>query len=212
MKSVVVGDETFYPSKILCVGRNYVEHIRELGNEVPENMVVFNKPNSSIATELYSYLDEPLHYEAEICFLVRDKQLFAVGFGLDLTKRSLQSTLKSKGLPWERAKAFNHSAKFSRFVPLDDMIIDELEVELFINSMRMQLGSTTQMLYKPDVILSELNTYTHLEDGDIVMTGTPQASAKLLQAIDSLVESSTKVKPSLKWSGWRFRVYSVYVF
>ncbi|GAL36776.1 2-keto-4-pentenoate hydratase [Vibrio maritimus] len=88
MKSVVVGDETFYPSKILCVGRNYVEHIRELGNEVPENMVVFNKPNSSIATELYSYLDEPLHYEAEICFLVRDKQLFAVGFGLDLTKRS----------------------------------------------------------------------------------------------------------------------------
>ncbi len=180
MKSVVVGDETFYPSKILCVGRNYVEHIRELGNEVPENMVVFNKPNSSIATELYSFLDEPLHYEAEICFLVRDKQLYAVGFGLDLTKRGLQSTLKSKGLPWERAKAFNHSAKFSRFVPLDDMNIDELEVELFINSMRMQLGSTTQMLYKPDVILSELNTFTHLEDGDIVMTGTPQGVGEIV--------------------------------
>jgi 2-keto-4-pentenoate hydratase/2-oxohepta-3-ene-1,7-dioic acid hydratase in catechol pathway len=180
MKSVVVGDETFYPSKILCVGRNYVEHIRELGNEVPENMVVFNKPNSSIATDLHSFLDEPLHYEAEICFLVRDKQLYAVGFGLDLTKRGLQSTLKSKGLPWERAKAFNHSAKFSRFVPLDDMNIDDLEVELFINSMRMQLGSTTQMLYKPDVILSELNTYTHLEDGDIVMTGTPQGVGEIV--------------------------------
>jgi 2-keto-4-pentenoate hydratase/2-oxohepta-3-ene-1,7-dioic acid hydratase in catechol pathway len=180
MKSVVVGDETFYPSKILCVGRNYVEHIRELGNEVPENMVVFNKPNSSIATELYSFLDEQLHYEAEICFIVREKKLYAVGFGLDLTKRGLQSALKSKGLPWERAKAFNHSAKFSRFVPLDDMNIDELEVELFINSMRMQLGSTTQMLYKPDVILSELNTYTHLEDGDIVMTGTPQGVGEIV--------------------------------
>ncbi|WP_112479678.1 fumarylacetoacetate hydrolase family protein [Vibrio variabilis] len=181
MKSVVVGDETFYPSKILCVGRNYVEHIRELGNEVPENMVVFNKPNSSIATELHSFLDEPLHYEAEICFLVRDQQLYAVGFGLDLTKRGLQSALKSKGLPWERAKAFNHAAKFSRFVPLDDMNIDELEVELFINSMRMQLGSTTQMLYKPDVILSELSTYTQLEDGDIIMTGTPQGVGEIVE-------------------------------
>ncbi|MGF1773652.1 fumarylacetoacetate hydrolase family protein [Vibrio wakamikoensis] len=180
MKSVVVGEKTFYPSKILCVGRNYVEHIRELGNEVPENMVVFNKPNSSIATDLYSFLDEPLHYEAEICFIVRDKQLYAVGFGLDLTKRGLQSTLKAKGLPWERAKAFNHSAKFSRFVPLGDMDINELEVELFINSMRMQLGSTKQMLYKPDVILSELNTYTHLEDGDIVMTGTPQGVGEIV--------------------------------
>ncbi|MGR5286057.1 fumarylacetoacetate hydrolase family protein [Vibrio maritimus] len=180
MKSVVVGEKTFYPSKILCVGRNYVEHIRELGNEVPENMVVFNKPNSSIATDLYSFLDEPLHYEAEICFIVRDKQLYAVGFGLDLTKRGLQSTLKAKGLPWERAKAFNHSAKFSRFVPLGDMDINELEVELFINSMRMQLGSTRQMLYKPDVILSELNTYTHLEDGDIVMTGTPQGVGEIV--------------------------------
>lgn len=180
MKSVLVGDEAFYPSKILCVGRNYVEHIRELGNEVPENMVVFNKPNSSIATELYSFLDEPLHYEAEICFVVRDKKLYAVGFGLDLTKRGLQSALKSKGLPWERAKAFNHSAKFSRFIPLGDMIIDELEVELFINSMRMQLGSTTQMLYKPDVILSELGTYTHLEDGDIIMTGTPQGVGEIV--------------------------------
>ncbi|MGR5500483.1 fumarylacetoacetate hydrolase family protein [Vibrio sp. DNB22_10_4] len=180
MKSVVVGEKTFYPSKILCVGRNYVEHIRELGNEVPENMMVFNKPNSSIATDLYSFLDEPLHYEAEICFIVRDKQLYAVGFGLDLTKRGLQSTLKAKGLPWERAKAFNHSAKFSRFVPLGDMDINELEVELFINSMRMQLGSTKQMLYKPDVILSELNTYTHLEDGDIVMTGTPQGVGEIV--------------------------------
>lgn len=180
MKSVVVGDETFYPSKILCVGRNYVEHIHELGNEVPENMVVFNKPNSSIATELYSFLDEPLHYEAEICFVVRDKQLYAVGFGLDLTKRALQSVLKGKGLPWERAKAFDHSAKFSRFVPLEGMNIDDLEVELFINSMRMQLGSPKQMLYKPDVILTELNSYTHLEDGDIVMTGTPQGVGEIV--------------------------------
>jgi 2-keto-4-pentenoate hydratase/2-oxohepta-3-ene-1,7-dioic acid hydratase in catechol pathway len=180
MKAVFVGDDSFFPSKILCVGRNYVEHINELGNEIPENMVVFNKPNSSIASELYSYLDEPLHYEAEICFLVRNQQLYAVGFGLDLTKRSLQSKLKQKGLPWERAKAFDNSAKFSRFIPLSDMDVSELEVELFINSMRMQLGGTKQMLYKPDVILQELASYTELQDGDIVMTGTPQGVGEIV--------------------------------
>ncbi|MGR5220464.1 fumarylacetoacetate hydrolase family protein [Vibrio parahaemolyticus] len=181
MKAVVVGDKNYFPSKILCVGRNYVEHIHELGNEIPENMVVFNKPNSSIASELHAYLDEPLHYEAEICFLIKDKALFAVGFGLDLTKRGLQSQLKGKGLPWERAKAFDHSAKFSRFVPLEDMDVAQLEVELFINSMRMQLGSTQQMIYKPEVIVSELSSYTELEDGDIIMTGTPQGVGEIVE-------------------------------
>ncbi|ASI92118.1 fumarylacetoacetate hydrolase family protein [Vibrio mediterranei] len=180
MKAVFVGDDSFFPSKILCVGRNYVEHINELGNEIPEDMVVFNKPNSSIASELYSYLDEPLHYEAEICFLIRNRQLYAVGFGLDLTKRSLQTKLKQKSLPWERAKAFDNSAKFSRFIPLSDMDVCELEVELFINSMRMQLGGTKQMLYKPDVILQELASYTELQDGDIVMTGTPQGVGEIV--------------------------------
>lgn len=180
MKAIVVGETKFYPSKILCVGRNYVEHIHELGNEVPENMVVFNKPNSSIATELHSFLDEPLHYEAEICFIIKDKQLHAVGFGLDLTKRALQSKLKGKGLPWERAKAFDHSAKFSRFIPLEGIDVSKLEVELFINSMRMQLGGTPQMLYKPQVILQELNSYTSLEDGDVVMTGTPQGVGEIV--------------------------------
>ncbi|MGF1777839.1 fumarylacetoacetate hydrolase family protein [Vibrio nomapromontoriensis] len=180
MKTVLVDNAQYTPSKILCVGRNYVEHIEELGNEVPENMVVFNKPNSSIASELFSYIDEPLHYEAEICFLVKNQCFYAVGFGLDLTKRALQSQLKSKGLPWERAKAFHHSAKFSRFVPLNGIDINELEVELFINSMRMQLGGTKQMIYKPDVILTELLSYTDLEDGDVVMTGTPKGVGEIM--------------------------------
>ena len=180
MKTVLVDNEQYTPSKILCVGRNYVEHIEELGNEVPENMVVFNKPNSSIAAELFSYIDEPLHYEAEICFLVKNQRFYGVGFGLDLTKRALQSQLKSKGLPWERAKAFHHSAKFSRFVPLHGIDVNELEVELFINSMRMQLGGTQQMIYKPDVILAELLSYTDLEDGDVVMTGTPKGVGEIM--------------------------------
>ena len=98
----------------------------------------------------------------------------AVGLGLDLTKRELQSKLKNKGLPWERAKAFDGSAVFSRFVSLNGIAIESLEIELFINCVRVQKGAVTQMMYTPQTIIEELRTYTTLNDGDIVMTGTPQ--------------------------------------
>ncbi|MBN3574111.1 fumarylacetoacetate hydrolase family protein [Vibrio neptunius] len=174
MNSVKVGDKSIYPSKVICVGRNYLEHIKELNNSVPDEMVVFNKPSSSISSQLISHHGETLHYEGEICFIVREGQLNAVGLGLDLTKRELQSKLKNKGLPWERAKAFDGSAVFSRFISLDGIAIESLEIELFINCVRVQKGAVTQMMYPPYTILEELRTYTTLNDGDIVMTGTPQ--------------------------------------
>lgn len=174
MSSVKLGDSLVEPTKILCVGRNYLEHIQELNNAIPDQMVVFLKPPSSISGQLRSFHQERLHYEAEICFLVNQGQLSAVGLGLDLTKRDLQSSLKSKGLPWERAKAFDGSAVFSRFIPLQDLDINQLEIELFINCVRVQKGSVPQMIYSPQVILDELKSYTTLCDGDIIMTGTPQ--------------------------------------
>ena len=128
MYSVRLGDQRISPSKVLCIGRNYVEHIKELNNAIPEQMVVFNKPNTSITTTLTSFHQESLHYETEICFLVENGKYSAVGLGLDLTKRELQSKLKAKGLPWERAKAFDGSAVFSRFVPLDGIDINSLQL------------------------------------------------------------------------------------
>jgi 2-keto-4-pentenoate hydratase/2-oxohepta-3-ene-1,7-dioic acid hydratase in catechol pathway len=110
MKSIIVDNTQVIPSKIICIGRNYVDHIAELGNEVPDEMVVFIKPNSSIAEQLSSYHDEPLHYEGELCFVYQLGRFSAVGFGLDLTKRQLQSKLKAKGLPWERASRPGWSA------------------------------------------------------------------------------------------------------
>ena len=101
---------TAIPTKVLCVGRNYVDHIEELNNAIPDAMVVFNKPCTSVTSSLSSFHQEALHYEAEICFIVENGQYSAVGLGLDLTKRELQSSLKAKGLPWERAKAFDGSA------------------------------------------------------------------------------------------------------
>lgn len=174
MYSVKVGEQLLQPSKILCVGRNYLEHIQELNNAIPDQMVVFSKPPTSISTTLHSFHQEPLHYEGEICFVIEKGALAAVGLGLDLTKRELQSHLKQKGLPWERAKAFDGSAVFSRFVPLKGIDVDSLEIELFINCVRVQKGSVKQMMYSPHTILQELAGYTTLCDGDIIMTGTPQ--------------------------------------
>lgn len=161
------------PSKIVCVGRNYVEHITELGNEIPENMVVFVKPNSAISDSLISTHEEALHYEGEICFVYHQGSFTAVGFGLDLTKRTLQSRLKDKGLPWERAKSFDGAAVFSEFVAIEDMQC-QFEVELSINETLVQQGDVSLMMYSPSEILIELQSFMSLEDGDIVMTGTPK--------------------------------------
>jgi len=173
MKSIQLANQAVYPSKIICIGRNYVDHIAELGNEIPDEMVVFNKPNSSISIQLNSFHQEPLHYEAELCFLYHQGKFSAVALGLDLTKRGLQSQLKAKGLPWERAKAFNGAAVFSEFVAIDS-IEEELRLELKINNKVIQAGGVALMMYKPEQILSELKSFIELEDGDIVMTGTPK--------------------------------------
>jgi len=162
------------PSKIVCVGRNYVEHIAELGNEMPSEMVIFVKPNSAIGAQLQSRHSEPLHYEGELCLLVENNSFAALGFGLDLTKRALQSRLKEKGLPWERAKAFDGAACFSDFVALGDTPLDNLSLQLEINGDLRQEGGYELMMYKPGQILEGIARFMSLDDGDIIMTGTPK--------------------------------------
>ena len=173
MQTVTVNGQSVTPSKIVCVGRNYVAHIEELGNEMPEDMVVFNKPNSAITDILRSQMGgEPLHYEGELCFMVKAGALHAVGFGLDLTKRELQSRLKEKSLPWERAKAFDGAALFSEFVSLPENLAS-LSLELTVDGAPRQDGGVELMMYPPEAILDELAAFITLEDGDIIMTGTP---------------------------------------
>ena len=160
------------PGKIVCIGRNYVAHARELGNEVPDDMVLFLKPASAIGTELRAALEEPLHYEGELSFLMGESRLEGVAFGLDLTKRALQSSLKEKSLPWERAKAFDGAALFSEFVPLTDDPAS-LALALHVDGELQQSGHCGLMMYPPATILEQLGVFMSLEDGDIVMTGTP---------------------------------------
>jgi len=172
MRSVIFNGQAVQPGKVICVGKNYAAHISEMDSVPAEEMVVFMKPNSSMGDTLMAEIDEPIHYEAEICLLIERGEAVGVAFGLDLTKRATQSKLKTAGLPWERSKAFNGSALFSEFVtaPGD---LNQLGVELLVNEALRQKGDVSLMLYPPGVILRELKQFLTLDDFDIVMTGTP---------------------------------------
>jgi len=173
MNAIQYQNKAIYPSKVVCIGKNYAEHIKEMDGVVPDEMVMFFKPNSSVTDQVYASSAELIHYEAEISFLLGSGDIIAVGFGLDLTKRTLQRQLKDKGLPWERAKAFSNSAVFSEFVPFEGDVSD-IRLQLFINDQLVQHGGVTLMLNKPDAVLAEAKSFISFEDGDILMTGTPK--------------------------------------
>ena len=180
MRTIRCDGKDVTPSKIICIGRNYVEHIHELDNAIPDEPVIFLKPNSAISEKIVTSKIDAIHYEAEICFLIRNNQISAVGFGLDLTKREIQSALKSKGLPWERAKAFNHSAVLSDFKTFNGNI-SELRLELFINDKLIQHGGCNLMLFKPTHIVSDVQSFIHFEDNDVIMSGTPKGVGVIYQ-------------------------------
>ena len=178
MKAIQFDSKAIYPSKVVCIGRNYVAHINELNHEIPEQAVIFLKPNSAISSEIYHNAVDEIHYEGEISFLIESGKISAVGFGLDLTKRDIQSTLKAKGLPWERAKAFDNSAVFSEFKRFKGNI-DDLRLELYINGELVQQGGCDLMLFKPRSILAEVKNFLTLENDDVIMSGTPSGVGKV---------------------------------
>ncbi len=188
----------------MCIGRNYVEHIRELNNDTPKEMVIFNKPNSAITDKLY-FISNDTRFECEICFLIQNNKIAGVGLGLDLTKADMQNSLKAQGLPWERAKAFDKSAVFSDFVNLDHDI-DRLSMKLYINDKLTQQASTDMMIHKPSSILDECQSFMSLNYGDIIMSGTPKGVggydigdifvAKLYRRDVLIVQSKWQVLPN----------------
>lgn len=174
MNKIFLDDVEIIPSKVVCIGRNYMDHIAELNNEIPEDMVFFIKPNSAISNRLnFPKNQNSCHYEAEISFLIEDDKIIGVGFGLDLTLREVQSKLKEKGLPWERAKAFDGAAVFSKFVSFSGDV-SKLGIELYINNELKQKGDYSLMINKPNEIIAEAKTFLSFEDGDILMSGTPK--------------------------------------
>ena len=180
MQSVLFNGQAVTPSKVVCIGRNYVEHIEELNNEVPTEPVIFVKPNSAITTEISTHASDAIHYEAEISFIIENNQFIAAGIGLDLTKREVQSTLKTKSLPWERAKGFDKSAVFSEFVAINNKI-ETLRLVLSINDAIIQQANYDLMIYKPAQIVEAVSEFMSFENGDILMTGTPKGVGKVNQ-------------------------------
>ena len=176
--------------KIICVGRNYVEHIQELNNETPDDPVIFLKPETAIPLKnepfFYPEFSSDVHYEVEILVKINrvgknidekfaHKYYDEIGIGIDFTARDVQSKLKAKGLPWELAKAFNGSAPVSPFMPKTGFPnLQDLNFRLDVNGETRQLGNTSLMLFKIDYLISFVSRYFLLQQGDILFTGTPK--------------------------------------
>jgi len=187
--------ETFNVGKIICLGRNYLDHIRELENEVPDRAVIFCKPASSLLAdggviEIPEYSDD-CHHELELALLVGktgknikvdDALSYLAGYGvaLDLTLRDLQSELKTKGLPWEIAKGFDTSCPLSDFTSAESVHNpNNIELQLKVNGDIRQSGNTAQMMRSVETIIAEVSTFYTLEAGDIILTGTPAGVSKI---------------------------------
>ncbi len=181
--------------KIICVGRNYVEHIKELNNEAPKDPVLFLKPDTSILLKKQPFFipefSNEVHHEVEILVKINrigkhidrkfaHKYYDEIGLGIDFTARDLQSKLKEKGLPWEKAKAFDGAAVVGEFLSKNDFKnIDDINFSLEKNDKVQQKGNTSLMLWKIDTLIEYISKYFTLKIGDIIFTGTPSGVAKV---------------------------------
>jgi len=182
--------------KIICIGRNYAKHIEELANERPDNPVVFLKPDSAILPKNNPFFippfSEDIHYEVEVLVKINKvgKHIvtkFAhtyydeIGLGIDFTARDVQAQCKAKGLPWEKAKAFDGSAIVGQFYSKSEFDLENLSFQLLKNSEVVQDGNTSAMLWKIDELISYVSQYFTLKKGDLIFTGTPAGVGRVVE-------------------------------
>ena len=175
--------------KIICIGRNYADHITELGNERPDEPVIFMKPDTALLknNEPFYHPDfsQDIHHEVEVLVKIKregksiDPEFAGnyfdeIGLGIDFTARDIQQKVKVKGLPWERAKAFNGSAPISKFVAKSDYDLSNLDFHLLKNGAEVQRGNTKLMLWPIHEVIAEISKFILLKTGDIIFTGTPK--------------------------------------
>ena len=182
--------------KIICIGRNYAEHARELGNEVPENPVIFMKPDTAVLKKVSDFyipeFSEDIHYELEVVLKISKGGKYIqeekagnyfedIALGIDFTARDLQSKLKEKGLPWELAKGFDGSAVISDFYKKENYDLKNLQFSLLKNKEEVQNGNTSLMLFSPEKIIAFVSQYFTLKTGDLIFTGTPKGVGKVAE-------------------------------
>jgi len=175
--------------KIFCVGRNYAEHAKELNNEIPEEPVIFLKPKSALlqanSAFYYPEFTNELHYEAELVLRITkngkyipanqaNKYYNAVTVGIDFTARDLQQELKKKGLPWEKAKAWDNSAVVGKWIDITPQILkNPISFSMKLNGETVQKGVSKDMLFSFDKIIANISLYFSVNIGDVIFTGTP---------------------------------------
>ena len=174
--------------KIICIGRNYVEHAKELNNAVPEEPLFFLKPDTALLKEqvfYYPNFTSDLHFECEIVVKIdkvgknidekfANKYYSEITLGIDFTARDLQQKCKEKGLPWEKAKGFDNSAPIStKWIKLSEIDFDSTEFYFYQNDVLKQHGRTKDMIFSIDQIIAHVSKFITLKTGDIIFTGTP---------------------------------------
>ena len=175
--------------KIICIGRNYADHAKELGNEIPDEPVIFMKPKSALLNGLapfyYPEFTNELHYECELVLRVSKNGKYipeniaagyynAISVGIDFTARDIQDQLKKKGLPWEKAKAFDNSAAVGKFIEIGpNFNRNGIKFSFQKNGETVQIGNSDDMIFDFDSIISHISHYFSLNIGDLIFTGTP---------------------------------------
>ena len=181
--------------KIICIGRNYIDHIKELSNQKPLNPVVFLKPDSSIIAKNQNFIitsfSNEIHHEVELVIKINkvgkhiDKSFShqyydEIGLGIDFTARDIQNNLKEKGHPWEKSKAFDNSCMVGNFLKKEKLEdISKIEFSLKKNNEIVQSGCSNDMLWKIDELISYVSQYFTLKIGDLIFTGTPSGVSKV---------------------------------
>jgi len=176
--------------KIIAIGRNYAAHAKELNNEIPGKPVIFMKPDTAVLKENKPFyipdFSSDIHFEVEVVLKIckegkhiaekfAPKYYEEIGLGIDFTARDVQAEHKAKGLPWELAKAFDHSAAISHFVPKDQFAdLYQLSFDLKINDVTRQAGNTSNLLFSFEKIIAFVSQYITLKKGDLIFTGTPE--------------------------------------
>jgi 2-keto-4-pentenoate hydratase/2-oxohepta-3-ene-1,7-dioic acid hydratase in catechol pathway len=202
--------------KIFCVGRNYVAHAKELGNEVPTEPVIFMKPKSALlqpnAPFYYPEFTNELHYECEIVLRIgkngkyiqekqANKYYNAITAGIDFTARDIQDELKKKGLPWEKAKAWDNSAVVGTWVDINPQLQkNNINFCLYKNKELVQNGNTNLMLFNFDQIVSNISNYFSLNIGDLIFTGTPAGVGECVvgDVLEGFIENDSLFELEIK--------------
>lgn len=202
--------------KIFCVGRNYVEHVKELGNDVPDEPIIFMKPKSALLQNhtpfYYPEFTNELNYECELVLRICKNGKYiqqkhasnyynGITAGIDFTARDIQNKLKEKGLPWEKAKAFDNSAAVGKFIDITPQLNKKnINFSFKLNDQLMQKGNSGDMIYNFDALIAHISSYFSINIGDLVFTGSPAGVGECVvgDEMEAFVENQSVLKLEIK--------------